>query len=70
VGGWLIDPEMFFFFHNGLPANERCPLADAGSLEDNERMVYAMKIEIKRARWTIKRDKRSSADDKWLWDDY
>jgi hypothetical protein len=62
----LIDPELFFFFHNGLPANERCPLADAGSLEDNGRMVYAMKIEIERAWRTIKGDKGSSADDKWL----
>jgi len=43
--GWLIDQELFFFVHNGPPGNERCPLADAGSLEDNERMVYAMKIE-------------------------
>jgi len=42
----LIDPEVFFFFHIGLPANERCALADAGSLEHDGRMVYAMKIEI------------------------
>jgi len=66
VGGWLIDPELFFFLHNGLPANERCPLAEAGSLGDNERMVYAMKIEIERAWRTIKGDKESSVDDKWL----
>jgi len=62
----LIDLELFFFFHNGLPANERGPLADAGSLEDNERMVYAMKTEIERAWRTIKGAKGSSADDKWL----
>jgi len=62
----LIDPELLFFFHNGLPVNARCPLADAGSLEDNERMVYALKIEIELAWWTIKRDKGISADDKRL----
>ena len=45
--------------------NERCPLANACSLEDNGRMVYAMKIEIVRAWRTIKGDKESSADDKW-----
>jgi len=61
-----MDLELFFFFHNGLPANERCPLADASSLEDNERMVYAMKIEIEQAWRTIKGDKGGSADDKWL----
>jgi len=66
VGGWFIDPELFLYFQNGLPANERCPLADAGSLEDNGRMVYAMKIEIEQAWRTIKGDKGSSADDKWL----
>jgi len=65
-GGWLIHLELFFFFHNGLPANERCSLADAGSLQDNERMVYAMKIEIEHAWRTIKGDKGSSADDQWL----
>jgi len=64
--GWLIDPELFFFFHNGLPANEECSPADAGSLEDTGRMVYAMKIEIERPWRTIKRDKGSSVNDKWL----
>jgi len=59
-------PELFFCFHNGLPANEGCPLADASSLEDNGRMFYAMKIEIGRAWWTIKGDKGGSVDDKWL----
>jgi len=44
-----MDAEFPSFFHNGLLANERCPLADAGSLEDKGRMVYAMKIEIERA---------------------
>jgi len=63
---WLMDPELFFFFHNGPLANERCPLADASSLEDNERMVSAMKIEIEWAWRMIKGDKWSSADDKWL----
>ena len=62
----MIDSELFFFFHNGLPANRRYPLADAGSLEDNVRMFYAMKIEIERAWRTIKGDKGSSVDDKWL----
>jgi len=62
----LIDPELFFFFHNGLLANERCPLADAGSLEDNGRMVYAMKKEIQRAWPTIKRDEESPVEDEWL----
>ena len=62
----MINPELFLFFHNGLPANERCLLADAASLKDNGRMVYAMKIEIERAWWTIKADKGSSGDDKWL----
>ena len=66
MGGWLIDSELFFFFHNGLPANERCPVADACSLENNERMLYAMKIDIEQAWWMIKGDKGSSADDKWL----
>ena len=45
VGGWLMDLELFFFFHNGLPANKRYPLADASSLEDNERMIYTLKME-------------------------
>jgi len=62
----LINPELFFFFQNGLPANERYPLVDAGSLEDNGRMMYAMKIEIEWVWWRIKRDKGSSADNKWL----
>jgi len=66
AGGWLIDSELFSIFHNGSPANERCPLADAGGLEDNGRMIYAMKIEIERVWWMIKGDKGSSADDKWL----
>jgi len=43
-----MDPELFFFFHNALPENERCSLVDASSLEDNGRMVYAIKIEIER----------------------
>jgi len=54
-----MDPELFFCFHSGLPANERCPLADTSSLEDNGRMIYAMKIEIERAWRTIKQDKES-----------
>jgi len=62
----LIDPELFFFFYNKLPANERFPLADAGGLEDNGRMVYTMKIEIERAWLTIRAEKESSADDKCL----
>jgi len=62
----LIDPELFFLFHNGLPANERCPQADAGSLEYNGTMVYTMKIEIERAWRAIEGDKGSSVDDKWL----
>jgi len=62
----LIDPELFFFFHNALPVNERSPLADAGSLDDNVRMVYALKIEIEQAWRTIKGGKGSSVDDKWL----
>jgi len=62
----LINLEFFFVFNNGLPANERYPLADAGSLEDNGRMVYAMKIEMERAWRTMKGDKASPADDKWL----
>jgi len=61
-----MDPELFFFVHNDLPANEGCPLADASSLEDNGRMVYVMKIEIEWAWRTIKGDKGSSANDKWL----
>jgi len=61
-----MDPELFFFFHNRLPANERCPLADASILEDNGKMVYAMKIEIEQAWRMIKGDKGRSADDKWL----
>jgi len=61
-----MDPELFFFFHNGLPANERSPLADASSLEEHRRRAYTMKIEIERAWRTIKGDKGSSADDKWL----
>jgi len=44
-----MDSELFFFFHNGPPANERCSLEDTASLEDNGRMVYAMKIEIQQA---------------------
>jgi len=55
-----------FLFHNGLSSNQRYPLADAGSMEDNGGMIYAMKIAIERARRTIKGDKGSSADDKWL----
>ena len=66
AGGWFINPELFSFFPNGFPANERYPLADAGSLKDNKRMVYAMKIEIGRAWPTIKGDKGSSADDQWV----
>ena len=62
----MIDPELFFFFHNGLPGNEGCLLADAGSLKNNGRMVAAMKIEIQRAWRTIKGDRGSSADDKML----
>jgi len=61
-----MDPELLFFFHNGIPANERCPLADARSLEVNVRMLYTIKIEIERAWWTIKGDEGSSANDKWL----
>ena len=30
-----MDPELFFFFHNSLPVNKKCPLAAAGSLKDN-----------------------------------
>jgi len=41
-----MDPELFFFFQNGPPVNERCPLADASSLENNGRMVDAIKIDI------------------------
>jgi len=59
-----MDVELYFLFHNGVPANERCPLADAGRLKDNERIVCAMKIEIEQAWGTIKGDKGSSADDK------
>jgi len=59
-----MDLELFFFFHNGVPANKRCLLADAGSLKDNERMVYAMKIEIERAWRTKKGDQGSCVDDK------
>jgi len=65
-----MDPELFFFLNNWPPANERCPLADSSSLEDNGRMVYAMKIEIEPAWRTIKRDKESSADDQRLWKGY
>jgi len=61
-----MDPELFFFFHNALPANQRYPLADDNSLEDDGGMVYAMKIEIDRAWQSIKGDKGSSEDDKWL----
>jgi len=66
AGGWLMDPELFFFFHNGLQSKERCPLADASSLEDKERMIYVMKMEIGWAWRRIRGDKGSSVDDKWL----
>jgi len=65
-----MHPELFFVLHNGLSANERCPLADTSSLKDNGRMVYAMKIEIERGWRTISGDKGSSADDKLLWEGY
>ena len=58
--------ELFSFFHTGLPANERCPLAEGGSLQDNGRMVYGVTIEIERAWRNIMGDKGSSADDKRL----
>ena len=61
-----MDPEFFSFFHIGPPANARCPLADAISLEDNGRMIYAIKIEVESAWQTIKGDKVISVDDKWL----
>jgi len=65
-----MDPELCFFFHNGLPVNEKCPLADSKKLDDNGRKVYALKIEIERAWRTIKGDKKSSEDDKWLSEGY
>jgi len=55
-----------FHFPQGLLANARCLLPDAGSLEDNGRIFDAMKIEIWRAWPMLKGDKRSSADDEWL----
>ena len=62
----MLDSELCFFFPKSLPANERCPLANASSLEDNGRMVYAMKIEIEQAWGMLKEDKESSMDHKGL----
>jgi len=64
AGALLMDLELIFFFHNVLSAIERYPLADPGSLKDNGRIAYTMKIEIERAWQTIKAYKGSSVDDK------